>query len=97
MFVPNGDGTVEWRLGWSAEIPAGYYLLLLPFEERKGWELPTGLLDQKTLSRQAGTIGMSIPIKPLTTTTIRRGEIIGRLVLLPKESLVAKAEFIELP
>jgi hypothetical protein len=25
MFLPNGEGSVEWRLGWAAEIPDELY------------------------------------------------------------------------
>ena len=30
MFLVNGAGTVEWRLGWAADVPRGYFLMVLP-------------------------------------------------------------------
>jgi len=43
MFVPNGSGSVEWRLGWRIRIPADAFLLVTSLDESPGITVPTGV------------------------------------------------------
>ncbi|MDA5147331.1 hypothetical protein PEM37_38105 [Streptomyces sp. AD681] len=91
MFLVNGAGTVEWRMGWTADVPRGYFLLILPLEGATGLEVPVGILSSSITARMAKEHGLSIAVKPTATTTVRRGQPIARIVLLHADSLQAKA------
>ncbi|WP_158828117.1 hypothetical protein [Streptomyces sp. NRRL S-118] len=91
MFLPNGVGTVEWRLGWSVDIPQGYFLLVLPGETTmEGVEILTGVLSSSATDRMSEN-GVSLAMKPTTTVTIRRKQPIARIVLLHADSLRARS------
>jgi hypothetical protein len=87
MFIPNGEGTFEWRLGFSMSIPNGYSILICPLEGCTDYTVPYGLLTEKHLSRMKGNGGISIAVKPHKKTQIRRGQSIARLILISNESL----------
>lgn len=93
MFLVNGAGTVEWRLGWAADVPRGYFLMVLPLHEAVGLEVPVGVLSSTSTAHMAKEHGMSIAVKPTAVTTIRRGEPIAQIVLLHADSLQAQAVF----
>lgn len=90
MFVPNGLGTVEWRLGWAADIPRGYFLLMLASERAGSPEVPTGILSSTAVSKMNNSGGLSVAMRP-TNLTIARGQEIARLILLHADSLQATA------
>lgn len=85
MFVPNGEGTLEWHLGWTVDIPPTHALLVLP-EPASPVTALTGLLDAASLGRIGRQRGMSIAIHP-RRATIQRGDPVARLVLLHPDSL----------
>jgi hypothetical protein len=93
MFLVNGAGTVEWRMGWAADLPRGYFLMVLPLQDTVDLEIPMGVLSSTSTTRMAKEHGMSIAVKPTAVTTIRRGEPIARIVLLHADSLQAQAVF----
>ncbi|MFG2732940.1 hypothetical protein [Streptomyces canus] len=93
MFLPNGAGTVEWRLGWAADIPRGYFLLVMPLPEVIGIEVPVGILTSTVIARMGEDNGVSIAVRPTRTTTVRRGQPIARIVLLHADSLQAKGHY----
>ncbi|MFD3505628.1 hypothetical protein ACFWWT_47500 [Streptomyces sp. NPDC058676] len=54
MFIPNGAGTAEWRLGWAADVPRGYFMLVLPLETPvAGLEVPTGVLSSTSIGHMS--------------------------------------------
>jgi hypothetical protein len=90
MFVPNGDGTVEWHLGWEAHIPEGYFLMILPPpDSTPGLDVPMGLLDFRTLCKLNEKQGVAIAVKPTLPVTLRRHQPVARLVLLHPDSIKA--------
>jgi hypothetical protein len=94
MFLPNGQGSVEWRLGWSAEIPRGYFLLVLPSEQGpEGLEIPTGILSSTVATRMGKASGGGIAVRPGAPVSLRRGQEIARLVLLHADSLQAATSY----
>jgi len=93
MFIPNGEGTVEWRLGFSIVIPNEYSLLICPLEENKGYSIPYGVLTSKQLSSMNSNGGVSIAIKPQKILKICRGEPIGRIILISTNSIKASHEY----
>lgn len=96
LFVPNGQGSVEWHLGWEIDIPPDYYLMLLPPPILpSGLEIPVGVLTAKTVAALNEKRGISIAARPLERVDIKRGQPIARIILLHKESLQAKAKFEE--
>ncbi len=88
MFIPNGDGTVEWHLGWGARIPAEYLLLITGCDDRVGLSVPTGLLTDRQVNRSWEN-GFSIAIRPTATVQLRRGDPVARMLLLHRDSLQA--------
>jgi hypothetical protein len=93
MFLPNGQGTVEWRLGWTAEIPRGYFLLVLPSGTEAGLEVPSGILSTTVCDKMAAAGTAAIAVRPTRATTVRRGQEIARLVLLHADSIRARATY----
>lgn len=88
MFVPNGGGSVEWRLGWAVNVPSAYFILILPAEGCDGLDVPIGVLAPSALSRMAQT-GFSIAVQPVEAVKIRRGQAVARIVLVSGEALRA--------
>lgn len=96
MFLPNGAGTVEWRLGWAADIPRGYFLLVMPSDAGPaGLEIPTGVLSNTVTTRMSAEAGASLAIRPTSTIPVKRGQEIARIVLLHADSLQAAAAYPE--
>ncbi len=92
MFFINGLGSVEWVLGWEAEIPPSYSILILPFGSIPNLEVMMGVLDSRTLTKRHGhTNGLAIPIRPTGKVTLQRGQPIARIILLHQDSLKARA------
>lgn len=91
MFLPNGQGTVEWRLGWAATIPARTFLMVMPPPGRgpDGLRVPLGVIPAKSVNAMAGRGGMSIAVEPERPVTVHRGQEIARIVLLHPDSLRA--------
>jgi hypothetical protein len=89
MFIPNGAGTAEWVLGWTANIPEGFVLLFLPLELRGGAaEILAGALRKKSLDEMADRgIGASIAIRVKAPFRVSRGDVIGRFLILPEYCL----------
>ncbi|MFJ1789647.1 hypothetical protein ACIOML_35730 [Streptomyces anulatus] len=91
MFLPNGQGTVEWRLGWAATIPARTFLMVMPppGSGPDGLRVPLGVIPAKSVNAMAGRGGMSIAVEPERPVTVHRGQEIARIVLLHSDSLRA--------
>jgi hypothetical protein len=92
MFVPNGSGTIEWRLGWTAAIPDGTFLLVMALDGNRGFDVPTAVLTAGQVAASSNTAGMSLAIRPHASARIARGDLLARLVLLNRDSLRASAE-----
>lgn len=98
MFLPNGEGTVEWRLGWSVEVPRGYFLLVIQSAAMSALGVPPGILTSTSLSRMAAESGMSVAVTPpAVPLPIRRGQEIARMILLHADSLQADEKYERLP
>ncbi|MEV7114280.1 hypothetical protein [Streptomyces anulatus] len=91
MFLPNGQGSVEWRLGWAATIPARTFLMVMPppGSGPDGLRVPLGVIPAKSVNAMAGRGGMSIAVEPERPVTVHRGQEIARVVLLHPDSLRA--------
>lgn len=93
MFLPNGQGSVEWRLGWSIQIPEGCFLMVTAPDNANGIEIPTGVLTDRQVNRtweEEG--GFSAAMRPLRRVALTRGQPIARIVLLTRETLQARIE-----
>ncbi len=86
MFIPNGQGSVEWRLGWLPEDYEPLSLMVFASEELPELGVVTSVLTSASLKRLAAT-GFSLAIHPRTEVSIRRSQEIARMVLLGPESL----------
>ena len=86
MFLPNGHGTVEWRLGWLPDDFEPHSIMIFPAEESQDLGVLVGVLTPSSLARMQAT-GFSIAIRPLTDVAIRQGQEIARIVLVGPESL----------
>lgn len=91
LFIPNGERTFEWRLGWGLECADDQIAMLLPAEGQDKIKIHPGILESKTLNRfnEAGT-GMSLAIEPIKKATIKRNEVIAKLIVMPKSVLDIK-------
>ncbi|MEV7835489.1 hypothetical protein AB0P12_33475 [Streptomyces subrutilus] len=89
MFVPNGQGTLEWRLGWAATLPAGTFLMVMPLPDHApdALRVPVGVIPAKAVNAMAERGGMSIAVRPEQPVTVHRGQEIARIVLLHPDSL----------
>jgi len=90
MFLPNGSGTVEWRLGWALTIPERYFLLVMGAGSDVV-DVPLGILPAATVNRMAGRGGFSLAVRPTISGTVNRGDTVARIVLLHQDSLQAKS------
>ncbi|TDU02350.1 hypothetical protein EDD99_0741 [Streptomyces sp. 846.5] len=86
MFVPNGQGTVEWRLGWMPDDFQPLSVMVFPSEELPELGVAVGVLTSASLGRMQST-GFSIAVSPRTDVQVRRGQEIARMVLVGPESL----------
>jgi hypothetical protein len=88
-FVPNGRGTVEWRLGWKVSGCEDGALMLFPSEALVDLGVQIGVLTAPTLGR-LGETGISIAVAPHRELSIARGQEIARILLLHPTSLKAR-------
>ncbi|MGW6875902.1 hypothetical protein [Streptomyces xanthophaeus] len=91
MFLPNGMGTVEWRLGWAATLPPGTFLMVIPPPDGPppGLTVPYGVIPAKAVNAMRERGGMSIAVRPDREVTVHRGQDVARIVLLHSDSLRA--------
>ncbi|MFD4246837.1 hypothetical protein ACFWP3_35400 [Streptomyces sp. NPDC058525] len=89
MFLPNGLGTVEWRLGWAVTIPPGTFLMVMPPPDGPpdGLTVPLGVIPAEAVNRMGERGGMTIAVRPHRDVTVHRGQDIARIVLLHSDSL----------
>jgi hypothetical protein len=92
MFIPNGQGSAEWRLGWSIRIPEDCFLLVTALDENPGIMVPAGVLTARQAGRTWDGEGFSIAIRPERTVSLSRGQPVARIVLLSRDSLQARIE-----
>jgi len=90
MFVPNGQGTVEWRQGLQVDVPTGVCLLILPASQNADLSVPAGLLTKKLLDGFNEGVGLSIAVHPNAKCHIKRGDPIAWLVPINEEVLQLK-------
>ncbi len=85
LFIPNGERTFEWRLGWGLECTEDQIAMLLPAEGQDKIKVHSGILESGALNRfnEAGT-GMSLAIEPMKKAIIKRNEVIAKLIIMPK-------------
>lgn len=92
MFTPNGQGSVEWNLGWSVEMPADMGLLIgAPAESKHGLHVPSGVIVAK---RAQSFTGFSLAVEIRARTVIRRGDVIARLLPISLDSLKVSSTFV---
>lgn len=94
MFTPNGQGTVEWNLGWSVEIPDDMAILILNAENSiVGIDVPGGVILAK---KAKSFIDFSIAVHISKRVHVKRGDVIARLLPIAKSSLKVSTEFVDL-
>jgi hypothetical protein len=91
MFIPNGQDTVEWRLGFIVTDIGDQSVLIFGSEHSPDLGVKVGVLTSASLRRLQAT-GFSIAVSPQRRVTIRRGQEIARVALLHPDSLQARAE-----
>jgi len=91
MFWANGQGSVEWVMGWDVSIPPNYFVMLLPYQTIPNLEVISGVLDAKSLLRPPGRISFSLAVRPTGPVSLTRGQPVARLILLHPDSFKVKA------
>ncbi|HDX9688630.1 TPA: hypothetical protein ROY10_004222 [Bacillus thuringiensis] len=94
MFVPNGEGSFEWKLGWNVEIPKDFVLLFQPLEGISEFITHPGLLTSKMLPSFHSGLGLPIAFEPRKKKQILRGEPLGKMYVFHKSALSLKEEVI---
>ncbi len=93
MFIPNGEGSIEWRLGFTSIIPDDYSILICPLEDYSGYTVPYGILTKKYLDVMNAHGGISIAITPHSKVKLSRGDPIARVILISNQSVKAEHEY----
>lgn len=86
MFLPNGLGTIEWRLGWTIADWGELGIIVIPSPSCTDLGVEIGVFTPATLGRIADK-GMSIAISPKERITVSRGDEIARIIPISKECL----------
>lgn len=95
MFIPNGEGSFEWKLGWGIEIPDEYVLLFQPLENQMDFILHPGLLTAKSLHKFNMGLGLPIAFEPKISKIIRRGDPIAKLLVIHNSVMYLEEETIQ--
>ncbi|WP_281200514.1 hypothetical protein [Staphylococcus schleiferi] len=83
VFIPNGQGSLEWRLGWGIEIPEGYSILIQPIEGESRFRIHPGILNEKKLKEMNDSgLGLSIAIEPIVEHKINKGDLLCRIYVV---------------
>ncbi|HEU4965260.1 MAG TPA: hypothetical protein VFV52_15635 [Bacilli bacterium] len=90
LFLPNGERTFEWRLGFGVEIPEDYVLLIQPMEGEQNYIVHPGLLFAKSLGKFNQGLGLGIAFEPIRQHKIRKGEPLAKLLVFHKSALELK-------
>jgi hypothetical protein len=90
MFLPNGENTIEWRLGLNVEIPDECALFFCSDPETAGVAVVPGMLTKARLDRMNSSTGLSIAVKPTVDVGVRRGQPIAMMLLVSVPLLDAK-------
>jgi hypothetical protein len=88
MFLPNGEGSLEWRLGFEVECPEGFAVLVQDASQFGFRALPA-LLTSSLVNRMNATAGFSIALRPENEIRIARGDPIAFLYAIGGETLRA--------
>lgn len=87
MFLPNGEGTLEWKLGIDISAPEGVSLLIQD-AGCEGFTTLTGLISAKQLKHNFSGNGISIAVKPNIKTKIKRGDVVAHVLLVDDETVL---------
>lgn len=98
MFIPNGERTFEWRMGWSIKIPDDYVLLFQPIEHSdSSFIVHPGLLTAKALDRFHTGLGLPIAFEPKQTKLIKRNEPLAKLLIFHKSAITLQHTIVDAP
>lgn len=92
LFVPNGEGSFEWKLGWSVEIPDDFVMLFQPLEGISDFIVHPGLLTAKRLQPFRYGLGLPIAFEPKKKRFIRRGDPLAKMIVFHKSALTLEEE-----
>ena len=93
MFVPNGNGTVEWRLGYNIDIDDNMGLLVAPLDDLTDAVALYGFIPSNSLKRMSASSGFSIALRIFKSTRIEKGQEIARIIPLPLSVFRQNTEF----
>lgn len=82
MFLPNGENSIEWKLGFDVTIEDDELLLLFCDKPRAGLEIFTAVLTAANLDSMRERGGFAIAVRPLQTIQICRGDELARVIVL---------------
>lgn len=86
MFLPNGEGSLEWRLSFDVELPEGCSLLVQDAGQ-KGFRVVMGVLPGPVMSRMNAASGFSLALRPERQTRVKRGDPIAQLIAISRDTL----------
>lgn len=92
MFIPNGQGSLEWHLGWTITIPdAACAVVVRDDLTPVGLSVPTGILGAKLLNRPSREF--SVAVTPTQPVVVKREQPLARLLIV--DNLVLQAKMVE--
>ena len=86
MLIPNGERSIEWRLGLSIEIPNDYSIRVFQKQWQRSYNLLTGILTSKQLKKMEDISGFSVAIEPLENFKLSRGDVVASILLIPNNT-----------
>lgn len=88
MFLPNGQETVEWRLGYDLILPEEYGLLICPPDHPiPNLYIPYGYIAPTIAERAFRRAGLSIAFRADHKVRILRGQQIAKAIPIPLDTL----------
>ncbi|PXA37850.1 hypothetical protein DD918_13295, partial [Staphylococcus pseudintermedius] len=83
ILIPNGQESLEWRLGWGLEISEGFSILIQPIEGEARFRVHPDILNDKKLKEMNHNgLGLSIAIEPMMKHKINKGDLLCRIYIV---------------
>lgn len=87
MFILNGGGTLEWKLGFKINLKSNQHVLTLDnLSDPLNLCVP-GILSKEQLDRMNKKTGFSLAISPKKKLTVLRGDVVGIVTIITDETL----------
>ena len=87
MFIINGEGSLEWKLGFDINIHPNQNIIILDDPMNPKGICLNGVLSYKQLKKINESTGFALPVKPTSEIIIKRGDVIGMFMIVTNETI----------